>query len=138
MVPLIVLVTLINTWLSMIFVQLVNLPNLPEFSYYDKIFGFAMEELSTYKFLVGIFITFILLTKLNNVAILTDALISMLEAEIHVASKSRLISTAIVCLIFFCLGIIFLVPLGTQLVENSETGVDIASVLFLPLMASQH
>ena len=99
----------------------------------DLIFDLFMDGMST-PTLAGLFILFILVTNLNSMAILTDSVVSSIEDSLSWISNWRLLTFVVYCFISFGLGVIFLVPNGSQILHNTRYAVELSSILLSFIM----
>ena len=103
----------------------------------DVIFGIIPEQFgANSRPLSVLFFLYIILTSINTVAILGEALISTLEDTCSWASKSRILTTSTFCFTSFLLGLIFLLPNGYQLLHNTTYALETASVLYIIYIVS--
>ena len=99
----------------------------------DLIFDLFMDEMNT-TVRAGLFIVFILVTKLNSMAILTDCLVSSIEDSLSWVSDWRLLTFVIYCFTSFAFGLIFLLPNGSQILQNTQYAVEASSILLSFMM----
>ena len=99
----------------------------------DLIFDLFMDGMNT-PGLAGLFILFILVTKLNSMAILTDSVLSSIEDSLSWVYNWRLLTFVIYCFTSFGLGIIFVVPNGSQILQNTRYAVESSSILLSFIM----
>ena len=84
--------------------------------------------------LAGLFILFILVTNLNSMAILTDSVVLSIKDSLSWVSNWRLLTYVIYCFTSFGLGIIFIVPNGSQILQNTQYAVESSSILLSFMM----
>ena len=128
------------SWLMLLLNSTLNLNHFNVFDVSDLIFGIIPEQIAqdseAPSMLAILFFMFILLTSINTVAILSESMISNLQDNFELASKSRLITSSIFCLGSFSMGLFFIVPNGSQLLYNTNYALETASVVYIPFVVS--
>ena len=128
------------SWLMLLLNSTLNLNHFNVFDVNDLIFGIIPEQIAqdseAPSMLAILFFMFILLTSINTVAILSESMISNLQDNFELASKSRLITSSIFCLGSFSMGLFFIVPNGSQLLYNTNYALETASVVYIPFVVS--
>ena len=104
----------------------------------DMIFGIIPEQMASEPpQITFVFLIFIILSVANLVAVASEALITELEDNVSLASKSRFCTTMAFCLGSFALGSIFIIPNGSQLIQNTIFAMENASANYLGLIVSK-
>ena len=137
------------TWLLLLLMSVLKLPDFyngggkNNFDVNDVIFGIIPEQMvaippfeSSQSQITFVFLIFIIFSVANLVAVLSEALITELEDNVSLASKSRFCTTMAFCLGSFALGSIFIIPNGSQLIQNTISAMEIASAFYLGLIVS--
>ena len=136
------------TWLLLLLMSVLKLPDFyngagKNFDVNDVIFGIIPEQMaaippfeSSQSQITFVFLIFIIFSVANLVAVLSEALITELEDNVSLASKSRFCTTMAFCLGSFALGSIFIIPNGSQLIQNTISAMEIASAIYLGLIVS--
>ena len=124
------------TWLLLLLMSMLKLSDFyngdKNFDVNDMIFGIIPEQMASEPpQITFVFLIFIILSVANLVAVVSEALITELEENVSVASKSRVCTTISFCLISFGLGSIFTIPNGSQLIQNTISSMEIASAIYL-------
>lgn len=137
MVSLVIFANLIITWMSLLLCTVYGMQTTSHsLSQEDHIFDLFMDEMNA-PARAGVFIVFIIICKLNAIAILTDSVISSLTDSLSWMANYRVLTFVTYCFASFSLGLFFIVPNGYQLVENTRYSTEAASLLLLPLMVSK-
>ena len=141
-------VKIVITWLLLLLMSVLKLPDFyngagKNFDVNDVIFGIIPEQMvaippfeSSQSQITFVFLIFIIFSVANLVAVLSEALITELEDNVSLASKSRFCTTMTFCLGSFALGSIFIIPNGSQLIQNTISAMEIASAFYLGLIVS--
>ena len=126
------------SWLVIMLSAILKLEHFNKvFDVSDVIFGIIPEQFgANSRPLSVLFFLYIILTSINTVAILGEALISTLEDTCSWASKSRILTPSTFCFTSFLLGLIFLLPNGYQLLHNTTYALETASVLYIIFIVS--
>ena len=124
------------TWLLLLLMSVLKLSDFyngdKNFDVNDMIFGIIPEQIAAEPpQITFVFLIFIALSVANLVAVVSEALITELEENVSVASKSRVCATISFCLISFGLGSIFTIPNGSQLIQNTISSMEIVSAIYL-------
>ena len=130
------------TWLLLLLMSVLKLSDFyngdKNFDVNDMIFGIIPEQMAAEPpQITFVFLIFIILSVANLVAVASEALITELEENVSVASKSRVCTTISFCLISFGLGSIFTIPNGSQLIQNTISSMEIASAIYLGPIVSK-
>ena len=129
LVPIIILVNLIYTWMSLTF----NVA-------YDTglSLDFSIRMLNSLgnegKIFPVLFLVYVTLTKLNAASVLTDSVITSLGDSIAWLANWRLLTSIIYAFVSFIFGLIFIVPNGWQMVLITQKALEVSSVLLIPLV----
>ena len=129
LVPIVVIVNLIYTWIALTFNVAYGTGLNMDFSL-NQLARFD-EEGSYFPIL---FILFVTLTKLNAASLLTDSVITSLGDSVAWLTNWRLLTSIIYAFVSFIFGLIFIVPNGWQMVVNTLKALEVSSVLLIPFV----
>jgi len=135
---LIIFIGLFITWLSLLFTGIYvnegsSMQHDVSYGDEDLIFDLFMDEMTS-PLRCGLFILFILITKLNSMAILTDSVVSSIEDSLSWVADWRLLTFVIYCFASFALGLVFILPNGSQILQNTHYAVEASSILLSFIM----
>ena len=129
LVPIVVIVNLIYTWIALTF----------NVAYGTGLnLDFSLNQLARFdeegSYFPILFILFVALTKLNAASLLTDSVITSLGDSVAWLTNWRLLTSIIYAFVSFIFGLIFIVPNGWQMVLNTLKALEVSSVLLIPFV----
>ena len=129
LVPIVIIVNLIYTWIALTF----------NVAYGTGLnLDFSLNQLARFdeegSYFPILFILFVALTKLNAASLLTDSVITSLGDSVAWLTNWRLLTSIIYAFVSFIFGLIFIVPNGWQMVLNTLKALEVSSVLLIPFV----
>ena len=131
--PIAVLMDLLMTFMMLLFNAIYDIQGQGS-SLDDVIFDVVMDKMDTPGRAVA-FLLFIVLAKLNAIAILKEAVVSSLT-DYLASSKWNLLSGVTCCFGLFLLGLLFIVPNGSEILANTQFATQTAAIILLPMIVS--